>query len=410
MKTVVQALRAEEARATATVARCLDLPFTVAISTLLGFGLVMVASASMSISAREVGDPLYYFARHAAYVSLGLMAGGIATRIPVSFWQRGSPYFLLFGIVLLALVLIPGLGRTVNGSTRWLHLGALTVQPSEAMKLFVILYLAGYLVRRGAEVRSSFAGFTKPIVVLIAISVLLLLEPDYGATVVLFATVLGMLFLGGVPMWTFLGWGGVVSLVLAAILVAAPYRVERLLSFMNPWADPFGSGFQLTQALIAIGRGEWFGVGLGAGVQKLFYLPEAHTDFLFAVLAEEFGLLGVVLVIVLFSFVTWRAVAIGRRSEDAGKPYGGFIAQGIGLLVALQAFVNIGVNMGVLPTKGLTLPLMSYGGTSLVMTCLAMGLVLRVELESRPRSVLDIGASRPAVGATQIVRACEDAI
>ena len=366
-------------------ARELDLVLVFAALALVGLGSVMVASASVSTAAKEFGSPLHYFWRHCVYATLGLCAAAAAARVPMASWRRLSVYLLAFGLVLLALVLIPGLGREVNGSARWLRLGPVSFQPSEPMKLFVILYLAGYLVRRGGEVRTSFAGFTKPIAVLVVISSLILLEPDYGTTVVLFATALGMLFLGGVPFWTFLGWAGMVAAMLGAIVLAAPYRVERLLSFMNPWADPFGSGFQLTQALIAIGRGDWFGVGIGAGVQKLFYLPEAHTDFLFAVLAEELGLAGAVVVIGLFSFIALRAMSIGRRAEAAGRHYGAHVAHGIGLLIALQAFVNIGVNMGVLPTKGLPLPLMSYGGTSLVVTCFAIGLLLRVELESRTR-------------------------
>ena len=238
MKSVTQALRAEDARAVGSAARRLDLPLTTAVLTLLGLGLVMVASASMSIAARELGDPLYYLSRHVVYICLGLIAAGVAIRVPLSLWERGSPYLLLLGVVLLALVLAPGLGRTVNGSTRWLRVGGLTVQPSEVMKLLVIVYLAGYLVRRAGEIRNSFAGFTKPIAVLLAIAALILLEPDFGTTVVLFTTALGMLFLGGVALWTFVGWGAMVGILLGVVLQAAPYRVERLLSFMNPGRIP----------------------------------------------------------------------------------------------------------------------------------------------------------------------------
>jgi cell division protein FtsW len=251
------------------------------------------------------------------------------------------------------------------------------------MKVFAILYLAGYLVRRGDQVRRAFIGFVKPIVVFGLIAVLLLLEPDYGATVVLFATALGMMFLGGVPIVSFFSWLLLVSALLAGVILAEPYRMERLTTFVDPWADPFGSGFQLTQALIAIGRGEWWGVGLGNSVQKLFYLPEAHTDFLFAVLAEELGLFGMSVVIAGFAFVVWRAFFIARLAERAGLPFGAYLCYGLGLLIGLQAFINIGVNLGILPTKGLTLPLMSYGGSSVLASCLSIGLLLRVDHEAR---------------------------
>jgi cell division protein FtsW len=274
----------------------------------------------------------------------------------------------------------------VNGSIRWLSLGPFNLQPSEPMKLAMVLYLAGYLVRRGELVRNTMGGFIRPMSMLAVIGVMLLFEPDYGATAVLFTTALGMLFLGGVPFWSFVGWAGFVALSMGVVVMAAPYRVERMMSFLNPWADPFGSGFQLTQALIAIGSGEWFGVGLGSSVQKLFYLPEAHTDFLFAVLAEELGMLGVLLVILLFTFLVWRAISIGSRAESAGHAYGAHLAYGVGLLIGLQAFVNIGVNMGILPTKGLTLPLMSYGGSSLLVNAFAVGLVMRVDHELRGRT------------------------
>ena len=379
----VQALLRDQAADAAAAAPILDLPLFAASLVLLGLGVVMVASASLSISLREAGEPLYYFVRHCAYAGCGILAAAAVACLPLTVWDRLSPYLLLAGVVLLALVFVPGLGHEVNGSTRWLRVGPLTFQPSEAMKLGVILYLAGYLVRRSNEVQGSFAGFVKPIALLLGISALIMAEPDYGTTVVLFATALGMLFLGGVPFVIFLCWAAALVAVLGALALIEPYRMERLLSFTNPWADTYGSGYQLTQALIAVGRGGWFGVGLGEGVQKLFYLPEAHTDFLFAVLAEELGFAGVATVIALFAFVCLRAISIGRHAEAAGRLYGAHLAYGIGLLVALQSFVNIGVNMGVLPTKGLTLPLMSYGGTSLVVTCAAIGLLLRVAFESR---------------------------
>ena len=363
-----------------------DAQLVLAVLALMVLGLVMVASASISIASRELGDPLYYFWRQSLYVVLGLAAMLAATRVPLRAWQVSSPVLLALSALLLVLVFVPGVGREVNGSMRWLTVGPLNVQPSEPMKLAMVLYLAGYLVRRGELVRNTVGGFVRPMAVLAIIGVLLLLEPDYGATVVLFTTALGMLFLGGVPFWSFVGWAGCVVVSLGVVVMAAPYRVERMLTFMNPWADPFGSGFQLTQALIAIGSGEWLGVGLGSSVQKLFYLPEAHTDFLFAVLAEELGMLGMLCVILLFTFVVWRAIAIGTRAERAGAPYGAHVAYGVALLVGLQAFINIGVNMGILPTKGLALPLMSYGGSSLVVNCFALGLVMRVDHELRGRA------------------------
>lgn len=362
-----------------------DAQLVIAVLVLMGIGLVMVASSSVSIAARELGDPLYFFWRQCVFVATGLVFMLAATRVPLEFWHRASPVLLAIGALALMLVFVPGIGRAVNGSTRWVSLGPVSVQPSEPMKLFMVLYLAGYLVRRGELVRNTVGGFIRPMSMLAVIGVLLLFEPDYGATAVLFTTALGMLFLGGVPFWSFVGWAVFVAVSMGVVVMAAPYRVERMLTFLNPWADPFGSGFQLTQALIAIGSGEWFGVGLGSSVQKLFYLPEAHTDFLFAVLAEELGLAGVLVVVVLFAFIVWRAIAIGSRAERAGHGYGAHLAYGIALLIGLQAFVNIGVNMGILPTKGLTLPLMSYGGSSLVVSCFALGLLMRVDHEQRSR-------------------------
>ncbi len=348
---------------------------------LVTLGLVMVASASVAIADRHLGQPFYYFQRQALFVVIGMGLGASVMKIPVKLWQRSGAMLLALGILLLLLVLVPEVGREVNGSMRWITLGPINIQPSELIKLFMSVYLGGYLVRRTEEVRGTFSGFIKPMAVLMVIAGLLLLEPDYGATVVLFATVLGMLFLGGVPLLRFSGWMAATGAVMAGIVMLAPYRVERLTAFMNPWADPFDSGFQLTQALIAVGRGEWFGVGLGGSVQKLFYLPEAHTDFLFAVLGEELGFAGMALVIGLFTFVVWRAFAIAGRAASRGLAYGAYLAYGLGLGIGIQAFINIGVNLGVLPTKGLTLPLMSYGGSSMLANCMAIGLLLRIDHE-----------------------------
>ena len=349
---------------------------------LLLLGLIMVASASVHLVHTEIGDLPYYFWRQTIHAGVGIGLAGIVLRIPIQKWQRLSVPLLMIGFCSLFLVLLPIIGDEVKGSMRWIVIGSLKIQPSEPIKPIVILYLAGYLVRRSHEVRERLRGFLKPLMVVCLITGLLLLEPDYGATVVLFATVLGMLFLAGVPMRQFVVWVTIVSVALALLIILAPYRLERLTTFINPWADPFDSGFQLTQALIAIGRGELFGVGLGNSVQKT-YLPEAHTDFLFAILAEEFGLIGVVVVIALFSFIVFRAFTIAIRTERLGLHYAAYLAYGLGLSIGLQASINLGVNMGLLPTKGLTLPLMSYGGSSMVVTCFMLALLLRIDYETR---------------------------
>ncbi|MBT8420864.1 MAG: putative lipid II flippase FtsW [Gammaproteobacteria bacterium] len=355
-------------------------PWLVGVTLLLlGIGLIMVASTSITTA----GAPLHYFVRQSMHVVFGLCLAWMMTRFSLKMWENNGPIFLLFGVISLMLVLIPGIGHEVNGSTRWIRFGLFNLQPSEPIKLLFIIYLSGYMVRRNTEVRTQLRGSINPLFVLAIIAGLLLLEPDYGAAAVLFATALGMLFLAGVAFWRFMGGTIVVALLSAGFLLMEPYRLERLTTFLNPWADPFGSGFQLTQALIAIGRGEWLGAGLGGSIQKLFYLPEAHTDFLFAVLAEELGLAGAILVIALFAFLVYRAFLIARRSEVRGFPFGAYLAYGIGLIIGLQAFINIGVNMGMLPTKGLALPLMSYGGSSMLINCVAIGLLLRVEKESR---------------------------
>lgn len=353
----------------------------IASFALLLLGLTMVASTSINMADQRLEMPLYFFWRQMGYVLLGLLISLIVIRVSILKWQLWSVSLLFIGFILLILVLMPCVGHIVNGSMRWMDIFGFRFQPSELMKLFMILYLAGYLVRRGQEVQQAFSGFIKPMIVLIIITGLLLLEPDYGATVVLFATVLGMLFLAGVPMKQFFLWIFVVSFTLGLLIILAPYRVERLTTFMNPWADPFNSGFQLTQALIAIGRGELFGVGIGNSVQKLMYLPEAHTDFLFAILAEELGLIGVVLVIGLFGFIVLRAFAIAISAEQLGLYYHAYLAYGIGFSIGLQAGINLGVNMGLLPTKGLTLPLMSYGGSSMVVTCIMLALLVRIDYE-----------------------------
>ena len=357
-----------------------DLLLVSAVGAVILLGLVMVASSSITIAA-EHGHPLSLFWRQFAFAACATAIMLLITRTPIALWRVLGPWLLLFGAGLLALVLIPGVGREVNGSMRWIALGPVNLQPSELVKVFGVLYLAGYLVRRNAHVRTRSSGFFKPIALMSLIALLLLAEPDYGAAVVLFATTLTLLFLGGVPFVSFSIWVLAIVSVFVLMMIYEPYRLERLLAFVNPWADPFGRGFQLTQALIAIGRGEGLGVGLGQSVQKLHYLPEAHTDFLFAVLSEELGLLGAGTTIALFAFISCRAFQIGRRALSAGQPYAGYLAYGVGLLIGLQAYVNIGVNLGLLPTKGLTLPLMSYGGSSLIANAIGIGVLLRVGAE-----------------------------
>jgi len=374
-------LRHGPAAVPAAPAGGLDRPLLLAALALLGTGLVMVGSASVSVAEHATGEPLYYFWRQAAHAAAGLVLAAGVLRVPLAAWERAGPWLVLAAVVLLLLVLVPGLGQAVNGSRRWLGLGPVNLQASEPARLFAIVYLAGYLVRHGRAVRTEAAGFLRPMVLLLVLVFLLLLEPDYGAAAVLLATAAGMMWLGGARLSQFLLLLASLGLGLALLAWLEPYRLERLTAFLDPWSDPYGAGFQLTQALIAFGRGEWFGVGLGASVQKLFYLPEAHTDFVFAVLAEELGLAGVLAVLGLYAFVLWRMVALGRRAAEAGRPFAAHLAWGLAVWLGLQAFINMGVNMGVLPTKGLTLPLMSYGGSSLVVTCVALALVLRVGLE-----------------------------
>ena len=381
--TEAQALPREAAIEAGAFEHRYDVPFILAVAVVLVLGVVMVASASTSIAARVYGDPLAYFWRQSVYLAIATGAMTCAARLPIRLWERAGPVLMPAAVVLLVLVLIPGIGREVNGSMRWIGFGAFNVQPSELAKLFVVIYLAGYLVRRAEEVRINRSGFLKPLAVLVVVSALLLAEPDHGATAVLCATALGMLFLAGVPIARFALWAIPGAALIAAVALTKPYIIERLISFLDPWADPWASGYQLTQALIAIGRGGWFGVGLGEGVQKLFYLPEAHTDFLFSVLAEEFGLVGMLAIVGLYTFIVLRALSIGRQAEAAGSWFAAYAAYGIGLLLGLHAFVNIGVNIGLLPTKGLTLPLMSYGGSNLVVSGASIGILLRIDHERR---------------------------
>lgn len=348
---------------------------------LLCLGLVMVASASITVADRQIGSPFYYFYRQAAAAVLGVFVIAVIANIRLVHWEKSGMALLGFAFFLLVLVLIPGIGKTVNGSTRWIPMGILNLQVSELVKLFLLVYVAGYLVRHGDEVRSSVWGFIKPMIMVGLACVLLLLEPDFGASVVIMTTALGMMFLGGVRFVQFVSFLALFGTVAGLLVVTSPYRLQRLTTFVNPWADPFDSGFQLTQSLIAIGSGGLTGTGIGGSVQKLFYLPEAHTDFVFAILAEELGLMGVMVVVGLFAMLLFRSFSLARKAEQHGNQFSAYLAYGIGIWLGLQAFINIGVNMGVLPTKGLTLPLMSYGGSSLIVCCAAIGLLLRISYE-----------------------------
>ncbi|MGV6858853.1 MAG: putative lipid II flippase FtsW [bacterium] len=377
----------------------LDLGLLVAVLALLGLGIVMVTSASIDVAAKEYGNPYHFFVRQLLYAVVGGLGAYVAYQTPLRQWERLGVSLLLAAIALLIVVLIPGVGRQVNGAVRWINLGPVAVQVSEFAKLLIFLYLAGYLVRHAEEVRTSFKGFLKPVVAISIAIALLLKEPDFGAAVVVFSVMLGMLFIGGARMSQFIMLVAVGAASFAILALTSPYRMKRLASFMNPWDEPFSSGFQLTQSLMAIGSGSWGGVGLGASIQKQFYLPEAHNDFLFAILGEELGLIGVFAVIVLYVYVLWRAFAIGATAERAGHMFGGYLAFGIGLWIGFQAFVNMGVNMGVLPTKGLTLPLMSAGGSSMLATCFAVGLLLRVH-----REVHDLSLSGVPVKPAEVVR------
>jgi cell division protein FtsW len=353
------------------------------VSALLLIGLIMVASASIGISEKETGQAFHYFQRQLTFVLLGLVAAGIGLAVPTRLWDEYSIYLLGGALLLLLLVLVPGVGYVVNGSQRWLRLGFMNFQVSEAARVMLLMYVASYAVRRSDELRGDFKAFLRPVGVLGAAAVLLLCEPDFGAATVLLATGLGVLFLAGARVIHLLVPVVFGTVALATLAVVSPYRMRRLTGFLDPWGDPFDSGFQLVQSLIAIGRGEWFGVGLGASVQKLFYLPEAHTDFVFAVLAEEFGLLGVVVVVALFALLVTRALLISREAAQAGQAFQSYVAAAIGIWLGLQAFVNIGVNMGLLPTKGLTLPLLSYGGSSMLVTLGWIGVLLRIHHDTQ---------------------------
>jgi cell division protein FtsW len=351
------------------------------VMTLLLGGFVILASASITISDNATGNPFFYLERQLLAAAIGTAAGLFCLFVPMRVWQSLGPLMLLLGLALLCLVLVPGIGYEVNGSKRWVRFGIMNLQVSEPARLCMLVYLAGYVVRQQKALREQFVGFLRPMLVLNLACVLLLAEPDFGAAIVLLATALVMLFVAGARIRDFLLFFAAAITAMVALVVTSPYRVKRLTGFLDPWADPFDSGFQLTQSLIAIGRGEWFGVGLGESVQKLFYLPEAHTDFVFAVFAEEFGLLGSLVLIALFLALLWRVFKLAMRAADSERFFEAYLAIGLGTWLGLQAFINVGVNMGLLPTKGLTLPLISYGRSSLITAMTAIGLLLRIHHE-----------------------------
>lgn len=353
---------------------------------LLAFGLVMVYSASIATAEANkfTGyQPTYYLVRHGVFIAAGLLIGFFAFRIPVQIWQRYAPYLFLIGVATLVVVLVPGIGKEVNGSRRWLSLFVINLQPSEFMKLFAVLYAADYTVRKGNVGHLFSKAFLPMLVVMVLIGALLLQEPDMGAFVVILSIAFCTLWLGGFNLKVFAALLVALPIAFAALIFSSPYRMQRVIGFMDPWSDPYGKGYQLSHALIAFGRGEWLGVGLGGSVEKLFYLPEAHTDFLMAVIAEELGLLGVTAVILLFALLVLRAFQIGRHAAFLDRKFSALVAQGIGVWIGVQSMINIGVNMGVLPTKGLTLPFLSFGGSGIMVNCIAAALLLRVDYENR---------------------------
>lgn len=353
---------------------------TVSFSLLL-LGFVMVSSASLHLGAKMNDDAFYYPMRQFIHMMFGLSVAMFVAYRPMVFWREYGNKAFIFSVFLLLVVLIPGLGVKVNGSTRWLNIPGFRVQVSEIVKFFTVIFMANYVTRQQKNVQESSTALLKPLGLFAGVSFLLLLEPDFGSVVVMLVIVMGVMFLAGARLLQFIALLSIVGVLALMLVYFSPYRWQRVTSFLDPWADPLHTGFQLVQALISFGRGEWLGVGLGNGLQKLFYLPEAHTDFLFSVIGEELGLIGVTSVIILFSLFVWKAFAIGVAAEKIGERFSAFVAYGLGIWFGFQAFVNMGVNMGLLPTKGLTLPLMSYGGGSMMIMCSAVALLFRIHHE-----------------------------
>ncbi len=377
----------------------IDFPMLAACLLLMGIGIVMIASASSAVAYTNTGNTFHYFIRHMIYISIALVAGGVTLFIPMSIWQRYSGWLLVAAFVILLVVLIPGVGREVNGSRRWLGVGVLNIQPSELAKLFMVVFVAGFLVRRKAEVQQRLRGLLKPLGLALLMAFLLIKEPDYGAVVVLLGSVIIMLFLGGVSLVLSAPLLIILGLVFFFFIGFEQYHLERMISFTDPWVDQYGSGYQLSQALIAFGRGEWLGLGLGNSIQKQFFLPEAHTDFVFSVLAEELGMIGALTTLALFMFVSVRALYIGVWAEQAKQYYSAYLAYGLALLWIAQVLINLGVNVGLLPTKGLTLPFISYGGSSLVVCCISLAMLLRIEWERRTQLLAEDSMSKAQITA-----------
>ncbi|GEA10681.1 cell division protein FtsW [Alteromonas sp. KUL49] len=367
------------------VQRPFDLGLILLALSLLSIGLIIVMSASIPIADRIHGNPFHFAIRHTIYIILALIASMVVLQLPMQFWRMTNPYLLLAAIGLLAAVLV--VGRTVNGSTRWLALGPITIQAAEPAKLFFFAYLAGYMVRRYEEVTENLKGFIKPLIVFFVLAVLLLRQPDLGTVVVMFATTIGLLFLAGARLWQFFALVFAGLLAVVALIVFEEYRMKRVVSFLDPWEDPYGAGYQLTQSLMAYGRGEWFGQGLGNSLQKLEFLPEAHTDFIMAVLAEEFGFVGVMCILVLILSMVIKALQIGNKALLRERPFDAYLAYSIGIWFSFQTVVNVGASAGILPTKGLTLPLVSYGGSSLIVMSVAVAILLRIDFELRVEGV-----------------------
>jgi len=364
-------------------AKNIDAQLIAVVISIAALGAIMVATTSISLAAREFDEPLFFFVRHLAALGIGCIGLVCAMLVPMNVWYRMNGLLLVSGVALLVLVLVPGFGASANGSTRWLVIGPVQLQASEPARLFLLMYLASYAVRHSQALASTFTSFLKPLLIVGVIGLLLIAEPDFGTLVVMTATSLGILFVAGSRLRDFIAAAICSGGILTALVMTSSYRWQRVLSYLDPFADPFDTGFQLVNSLIAIGRGGWFGVGLGDSIQKLFYLPEAHTDFVFAVLSEELGFFGSTLTIALFAFLVFRTIQIGQQALNAGLPFQGLVAIGIGLMVGIEAFINIGVNIGLLPTKGLALPLISYGRSSAITTLIAVGLVLRIARETR---------------------------
>lgn len=362
-------------------AQLYDVPLLYCVIMLIGLGFVMVTSASMPTADRLFDNPYHIIIRHSMFLAMGFVLFWITCCVPMTWWKRSNPYLLMLGMVLLIVVLI--VGREVNGAKRWIPIGPIGFQVAEAAKLFFFSYIAGYLVRKREEVQENIKGFAKPIAVFAVYAALILLQPDLGTVVVMFVTTVGLLFLAGAKLWQFFvliltGIGLVVLLI-----IIEPYRMARVVGFLEPWDDPFGKGYQLVQSLMAYSQGGWFGQGLGNSVQKLQYLPEAHNDFIFAVIGEELGFIGIVSILMVFGTFVFRALLIGQQALKCGKEYEGYFAFAIGIWFAFQTMVNVGASAGILPTKGLTLPFVSYGGSSLLIMTIAAAILLRVDFETK---------------------------